>query len=166
MIEAGDILLVRGNRPVISRLIRWVTDSPYTHAGVAVSEEHIYEIDIDKKLGIHTNNHESYDVYRYRHGLTFEQKARMQAHAIDQSLSNRGYDWLRILSFGFNKLFRTKRTFDWANRVVCSEIVDILYAEEGIDLIPWKENGHVTPGELAHSPELIKVFSSTGASHK
>jgi hypothetical protein len=160
MIEPGDIILIKGSRPVISRIIRWFTGSEYTHVGMAVSASHIYEIDIDKKLGIHEFNEVSYDVFRYKNGLTDEQKFMMKNHAIQQALLNRGYDWLRIVSFGLEKIFKTKKTFDWANKVVCSEIIDNLYMYAGIDLVPKRHNGDVTPAHLAASTELIQVFSS------
>jgi len=49
-VEPGDIILVRGNTPIISRLIRWFTESEYTHVGIALNSYFIYEIDIKKRI--------------------------------------------------------------------------------------------------------------------
>lgn len=161
MMEAGDVICVKGNRFLISRLIRWATNSQYTHVGVAMTPGFIYEIDIDKKLAIHEFAEESYDVFRCKVELTENQKQDIVSQAISRSLSNKGYDFLRILSFALEKVLLTKRSFDSANRVICSEIVDILYGDLGIDLVPDRESGHVTPAHLSQSPRLTKVFSSS-----
>jgi hypothetical protein len=163
MIQAGDIILVRGNMPIISRAIRWFTNSEYTHVALAVTDELIFEIDIDKDLAIRPLTYKDFDVFRYKEGLTLSQKASLQEYATQIAKTNEGYDWLRILRFAFEKLFRTKKTFHDMNRVVCSEIVDNLYHHIDVDLVPERVDGDVTPGHLANSPELIKVFSSIGA---
>lgn len=166
MLEAGDILLVRGNTPIISRSIRWFTGSAYTHVAMFIQNGWVFEIDFNKKLGIHPMSHEDYDAYRYKKGLSLEQKTDLLMTALERAEASKGYDWLRILGFSLEKLFNTKKTYDWMNREVCSEIVDNLYDSIGIDLVPDRANGYVTPGHLALSAELIQVYSSKGASHK
>jgi hypothetical protein len=161
MIESGDIVLFKGDSLIISRLIRWFTSSDYSHVGIAVNDQWIYEIDLDRKLAIYPLKRGRYDVYRYKHGLTEEQKRLMQTHALDLSTINEGYDWLRILSFVLQKVFRTKSILNWSNRVICSEITDRLYSYAGIDLVPDRDNGNVTPAQLAVSPALIQVYSSS-----
>ncbi|ECP9029755.1 hypothetical protein FU976_08040 [Campylobacter jejuni] len=163
MIQAGDIILVRGNTPVISRAIRWFTNSEYTHVALAVTEDLILEIDINKDLAIRPLTHENYDVYRYKNGLTMSQKTSMAKRAIQIASTNKGYDWLAIVRFAFEKLFLTKKAFQNAKRLVCSEIVDNLYNHIHIDLVPGRIDGDVAPGHFTSSPELIKVYSSKGA---
>lgn len=158
MIQAGDIILVRGNHPIISPIVRWFTGSEYTHVGLAVTSSLIYEININKKMGIHYNTHEDYDVFRYKYGLTIDQKRKMAQYAIDQALKNNGYDWLKVISFALEKIFRVPFVFDQVNRKICSEIVDKIYASVGIDLVPYKKTGHVTPYDLSQSQLLYKVY--------
>lgn len=161
MIHAGDVILVRGNTPVISRMIRWVTGSEYTHVGLAVNEDLILEIDINRDLAIRPiSRHEDYDVYRYRHGLDPKQIKNMREIALHAALINKGYDWVRILQFACEKLFYSKKAFHDKNRVICSEFIDNIYAYVGIDLVPDKQDGNVTPGQISASPLLIKVSSS------
>jgi len=158
-IQAGDILLFKGTTPIISALVRWFTDSDYTHVGIAVTSDFVYEIDIDRQLAIHPIRDDVYDVFRYKEGLSNEQKVTMQMVAIDRAKTNEGYDWLHILSFGLRKIFKTKKTFEEANKVICSEIVDNLYNCIGIDLIPNKEDGDVLPSDFESSSQLIRVLA-------
>jgi hypothetical protein len=158
-IQAGDIILVKGDTPIISPLIQWFTDSEYTHVGLAVTSELIYEIDINKDLAIRPLTHAHYDVFRYEDGLSAEQRIAMQWYALGRAKENKGYDWLRILAFALEKIFRSPFVFDEVNRVICSEIVDNIYTHVGIDLIPDRKDGHVSPAQLALSPYLTKVFS-------
>lgn len=156
-IQIGDIILVRGRTPIISSLIRWFTESEYTHVGIAVGKNLIYEIDIDKEMGLHPNAHKDFDIFRYKYHLTEKQKQKMKEYAIYKANINRGYDWLRVIGFALEKIFKTPFVFDAVNRKVCSEIVDIIYASVGIDLLPDRVDGHVTPGHIANSPFLYKV---------
>lgn len=163
MIQTGDIILVRGNTPLISRAIRWFTNSEYTHVALAVSEDQVFEIDINKRLAIHPLEHKNYDIYRYKHGLTLSQKASLRYYADQVATTNKGYDWWRAIGFAMQKLFKTKKTFNMLHRVVCSEIVDNFYNHIHIDIVPEHEDGDVTPGHFEYSPKLIKVGSSIAA---
>lgn len=158
-IQTGDIILVKGKTPIISPLIKWFTNSPYTHVGLAVTPELIYEIDINKDLAIRPLAYEDYDVFRYAEGLSEQQQVDMKWYALKRANENKGYDWLRIVAFAFERIFRMPFVFHEMNRVICSEIVDNLYNYVGIDLLPDRMDGHVTPAQLATSPFLTKVSS-------
>jgi uncharacterized protein YycO len=160
-IETGDIILVRGKHPIVSSLIRWFTQSEYTHVGMAVDADWIYEIDAHKSLAIHPMTYTDYDVFRYKYGLTREQKEKMRQYATKKAKENQGYDWLRIISFVFEKWFGHHFLWDFRKREICSEIVDEVYASVGIDLVPDRPKGYVRPCDLANSPLLEKVESST-----
>lgn len=158
-LETGDIILVKGNTPIISRLIRWVTNSEYTHVGMIVADDLILEIDINKDLAIRPIKHTSYDVYRYTKGLSSEQRTKMIKYAIRRSKLNKGYGWKHIISFALQKFFKTSKTYRDVNKVICSEIVDNIYNAVNIDLVPNCDDGDVTPGQLSASPYLTKLFS-------
>lgn len=163
-IETGDIILVRGNHPIISPLIRWFTKSEYTHVGLAVTSDFIYEIDVGKRLAINPLTYEDFDVFRYKYGLTKKQKEKMKQYAIEKAKQNKGYDWFRIFSFVLEKFFSHRFLWDISNREICSEIVDEIYMSAGIDLIPDRETGNIRPGDLVNSPVLVKVCSSADLS--
>lgn len=158
-IQTGDILLFKGTVPIASHLVRWFTNSEYTHVGMAISEGWVYEIDIDRRLAIHPIRNDSYDVFRYKHGLTKDQKQRLLEHALQRAKQNEGYDWLRIIGFALEKLLCFPYAFDRAKEEVCSEIVDYLYSDIMIDLVPNRILGNVTPSHISLSSEIIKVFS-------
>lgn len=160
MLQTGDILLVRGSAPIISSAIRWFTGSEYTHVALVISEDYVYEIDINKSLSIRPNhyNPKDYDVFRPMNSLTNKQCFMIKAHAFCQMSKNKGYDWLRILSFACQKLFNTRKAFHDANRMICSELVDEVYGMLGIDLVPDKETGNVVPGDFSQSSYLFQVF--------
>src|SRR5699024_3939610 len=159
--EPGDIILVRGNTPIISRLIRWFTDSEYTHVGIALNAFFIYEIDINKRMGIHLFEHEDYDVFRSIEPLTKEQKQLMKDYTIERTKNNTGYDYFKIIGFALEKFFKFPVVFNQVNKQVCSEIVDIIYKSAGIDLVPNRPLGHVRPSDIAQSKKLYKVIQES-----
>ena len=156
-IKPGDILLFKRRSKFISPLVRWFTRSEYTHVGMAFSDRLIFEIDLGKNLAIHPIVDEEFEVYRYKKSLTTEQLVELKNHAIQRASISKGYDWFRIIAFAFERFFQTPRALDMKNRKVCSEIVDVLYSDIGIDLVPSRPVGHVRPSDLAQSSELIHI---------
>jgi hypothetical protein len=159
-IQTGDIILVRGKVPIISPLIRWFTKSEYTHVGVAINNMWIFEIDVNKRMAIHPIEHEDYDVFRYKKGLTEHQQDLLKQYMFIRAKESEGYDWLRIIKFAFERFFKFPFKFDSLNREVCSEITDIMYGLLHIDLVPEREVGDVRPSDIATSKQLNKVGSS------
>lgn len=155
-VRCGDIILVRGDTPIISRAIRWFTGSKYTHAGIAVTSNIIYEIDVFKKLDVRLLTHHDYDVYRLKEDLTIEQQIELKLYAINKIKESKGYDWFRIIQFALEKI-GIKLHLNNKKRYVCSEIIDELYNHVGIDLIPNRTDGEVTPADISGSPLLKKV---------
>lgn len=157
MLQIGDILLYKKTHSITSRIVSWFTHSEYTHVAIVISNGYVCEIDIDKKLAIRPLRPDNYDIYRYKNGLTATQQLAMKWYAIKRIHTNKGYDWLHILSFALQKLCKTKKTFEEVNKVICSEIVDNLYTHIGIDLVPERIDGDVTPVDLARSAILKRV---------
>lgn len=158
-IQRGDLILFKGSHPITSPLIRWFTDSSYTHVGMAIMPGWVYEMDMDRKLAIYPIRKSDYDVYRYKESLTDAQMKHLLETCLSRAESNVGYDWWKIASLALEKIFRLVFFWDHPSREICSEIVDRLYQEIGIDLVPDRYNGHVTPHMIATSPELILVHS-------
>lgn len=157
-IQTGDIIFVRGNTPIISPLIRWFTGSEYTHIGVAIGQDLICEIDFNSDLAIRPiGRHEDYDVYRMMYGLSSSEKEDIRELMIEAAITNKGYDWLRIINFVIKKFLPFPFILDKLNKVICSEIIDVLYMGIGIDLLPYKKTGDVSPGDLVKSPFLEKI---------
>lgn len=158
-LQTGDILLHKGNRWT-SRAIRWVTGSPYTHVAIVFDEKRVFEIDINKCLSIYElDTSLSYEVYRYNEGLSDEMKRTLKAKMVERKSKIKGYDWLKAVSLGFTKIFKKPFFLDANNYVICSEITDMIYGDIGIDLVPNAIIGHVTPGDIASSPNIKLAFT-------
>ena len=156
-LQTGDILLHKGQRWT-SKIIRWFTKSPYTHVAIVFDNDRVLEIDINKKLSIYeVDQRFSYEVYRHIDGLTDETKNIMKAKMVERKTTLRGYDWMKIFSLGLSKVLRKPFFLDMKNYVICSEIVDMIYSDIGIDLIPEAVIGHITPNDIAGSPCLKVV---------
>lgn len=158
-IQTGDIILVKGHTPFISRIIKWFTKSEYTHVGIAYSHDLIFEIDMNRQMGIYPIRSDDYDVFRYKEGLTHEQKKALKKYAIKRAYANEGYDWKRIIRFAIERFINLPYIYDTMNKEVCSEIADNLYGNLGIDIAPDRSPGDVRPCDIANSPVLKKVKS-------
>lgn len=156
MIETGDILLIR-HSGILSSFIRWYTKSDYAHVAISIGDEYICEIDMFEKLNIKKNPYQDFDVFRYKHNLSSSQKKKLSKYLLNKVKTNKGYDWFRILSIFLQYTFRFPVIMDEKNKVICSELIDISYKHIGIDLVPWRATGDVTPGDLARSPVLKQV---------
>lgn len=146
--KRGDILLFR-NKKLISRLIRWFTKSPYSHAAVAIDFMHVYETNYNTKSQIkHLNSPRNrYDIYRLKPGIEYDEEKFIKF--IEDHLDN-AYDYGEILKvmFGIN-------TPDDDGKYICSMLVREAFLEQGIDLTPGIEIP--TPEDLSHSELLYKV---------
>jgi hypothetical protein len=148
--QVGDILFVRGDS-WFSPIIKWVLRSEFSHVAVAIGPNQICEIDIFKRMRIIDNPYKDYEVYRYRGGLTKQQKQQLVDYLKEKCKTTMGYDYPRILSILFQILFKWHIVIDDKNRFICSEIIDAAYQHIGIDLIQARDTGDVTPPDLLNA---------------
>lgn len=157
-IQTGDILFFKGKTPIISPVIRWFTKSEFTHVGMAFSNNLVFEIDGNKDMAIRPIKRDvEIVVYRYKRKLTAKQKSMIKGKAITRAKHNKGYDWWRIIGFAIERFVKLPWSFDMKNREVCSEIVDYIYKDIGIDLVPDRADGDVRPSDLAKSSQIIEI---------
>ena len=144
------IALYRG-RSWISRLIRWRTWSPYSHAAWLCRDGTVIEAwpgGVQWVSGLLTQHKERTVVEVYEIvGLTEEQRTRIETFLVDQI--GKPYDYLAILGFMLRKpLQKPSRWF-------CSELIFSACQSAGVNLLaripPWK----VSPDMLALSPQLV-----------
>jgi uncharacterized protein YycO len=139
-----------------SRLIRWQTRSPYSHASV------LFYDTSDADLSVVIESMEGHGVrsipalaYRdarlsgkialYRvPSLTDGQIATIRAFMEGQI--GKQYDWPAVFKF----ITRRKHAHD--ERWFCSELVFAAFQEAGVTLLNGTEAWAVWPGQLAHSP--------------
>ncbi|MGM0837307.1 MAG: hypothetical protein ACQEV7_14220 [Bacillota bacterium] len=157
-IEAGDLLFVKGDC-YASPFIRFFLKSNFTHVTIAFDEKHICEVDLFKKMEIIRNPYNEFDLYRFKSGLSKQQKEELVSFLEKRSYSSIGYDWWRIVSLLLQKYFRLNIIIHSPERYVCSEIIDKAYQHLGIDLVENRVTGDVTPLDLISSPKLSLIYS-------
>lgn len=149
-----DLLFVKGRSPM-SRLIQWVTKSPYSHVAIVLDELHVVETDWRQPLAVKhiTYRPEEYDVYRYVGELSEQQEESMYNYLL-KSLGKE-YDYIQSITNGLYKLFGFP-ILNVPYRANCSEEADMMFLAGWIDLIA-NAPGLVTPADLSSSQYLKKV---------
>ncbi|MNF65000.1 hypothetical protein D3C84_467500 [compost metagenome] len=152
----GDIVFFKG-QTWISKIISKLTGSPYTHVGIVLSDNKILEANRFIKTRIRSiKDSEIYIVMRCN--LTEEQKKLIYTNS--HNFIGIGYDYLEIAEWFF-KLSINYKGYGFvnnANRVYCSELIDLVFKSAGIDLVPNRVDGDVLPVHLLNSPLLKKVI--------
>ena len=165
--SAGDILLFKAGNDLISKLIAWGTDSPYSHVAVCVAPELDIAIEAITWGGVRARAiskiPQSYDVYRVREGYAYD-LAKTVAFLVKQ-LNNR-YDYPGVCYLGILKLLAKifKGLKDRANKwqkdndYFCSELCYEAFNFGGLDIVPQVPQAEITsPADIAESKVLEPV---------
>lgn len=149
----GDIIFVKTSSP-ISWLIRKVSGGKFSHICISMNDENtvILEADVFQRLSVKRNPYTSYQVV----DVDMSDSQRLQLLYFILGKYGAKYDYYYVLGMGLKLLGLVKDSvgFDRRNRWMCSEIIDEAFKHVGIDLIPNKTDGNVSPSELANA--LIK----------
>lgn len=152
------IALYRGVSSV-SRVIRFVTWSAYSHAswispnGDYEVESWIHGVQWEPGLGSNHTPGTVVDLFQVR-DITVEQDDHVEAFLRDQV--GKDYDWTGL----FNFITRKPQTPEQQDKWFCSELIFAAHASAGIrllrDIAYWK----VSPGLLSLSPllELVRTI--------
>ncbi len=155
--QAGDILLFRRGS-LISKIIQWGTNSPYSHVAICV--------DPDKNLlieaqGIVRANDirrvKDYDIFRVKQGYIYDLDD-VISYLVDKLNSN--YDYLGVIYLGLLKLFQMKKTANaWQKKkdYFCSELLSGGFEYGGLDIAPQIEDDVTSPGDIADSEIIEKI---------
>lgn len=156
ILEEGDILISKRSGP-ISKLIKILTNSDYSHAALYIGNNCFVESDWG---GVHVSHISKYydtpyDIYKPKK-ITHEQQKIVTEWSKGQI--GKGYDLLGILGIAVTITGLTKTNlFDNKRRFWCSELVQDAYMNAGINLVDDKNSVLVSPGDLAKSDLLYKV---------
>jgi len=154
-IQFGNILFYSGNS-IFSKVVKWITNSQFSHCSIVIDKYHIVEISWNYKLKIrhlHYKDNE-FVIKRYINELSEEQKQLMYEFIIDKL--NTEYDIIQTVGYLFKKIFGVKVIND-RELYNCSEFVDVCYKSIGIDLLENDFESTVSPGELFKSEILVKI---------
>jgi hypothetical protein len=158
--QTGDIIFYK-SRGLISKLISMVIGSDYTHVSLALDE--ITIIEANRFITSHIveffpEEGEQYKVMRLKIPLTEAQKEHLKANA--HKLEGRRYDWLGIFILFVQLVFKIKLSNikNDTDELWCSELVDFMYEQLNIDLVPQISTNIVSPADIEHSPVLEEVI--------
>lgn len=157
----GDVLLFRGRGPM-SRSIRYLTSSPYSHVGlVMLFEGRVYCVEAVGKgvrlilmSEVVRQYHGGIDYYRLREATEGQRRG-----ALGFCLQQLGklYDRAGLLRFLAMLALRHKPRA-WRDRYwFCSELVAAAYRAQGITLAAERP-AYTSPADLAVSPLLELAF--------
>jgi len=153
--KLGDLVFFKG-KGFVSKVISLLTNSPYTHVAIAVSDTEILEADVFIKSRIRTLNKE--DVYCV---MRYENLTEQQLNFIKNECYNSigiSYDYFQVFLWSLRLIFKYKKgVVNNANKEYCSELVDRIYYEAGVVLLPNALEGDCTPAQLLDSPLLTKI---------
>ena len=166
----GDILFCSGTSP-ISKEIKRVTKSEYSHVGLLFTytvgtQRVVFVIEaINPVITIvpleqyFTNYKQTGKPYpgklflgRLHGGLTLEQSAKIHFEAVKHV--GKGYDNASILKQAFNYFFKTELQDEDQHRLICSELVALVYKAAGIPMLK-DDCGFYTPGSLGADSKFI-----------
>ena len=165
--KAGDIILFKAEKDLISILIAWGTNSKYSHVAVCVSPDLDLAIEAITRGGVRARSVRkivsNYDVYRVKEQYSYDQN-KMVAYLIMQ-LNNK-YDYLGVFYLGILKLISKifKQVKNIANKwqkdrdYFCSELCYEAFNFAGLDIVPEVGGADITsPGDISKSGIIERV---------
>jgi len=158
--QVGDIILVSG-QSIVSKLIRKIVGSKWTHAAIYVGNGTIIEIDWNSKTELVKNYYPESDfeyvILRAKRPLEFWQRKKIIQTAIKFDRSGSRYDWFVLFGLLLKRKYpRIPYNLNSENDYICTELIDKIYQEAGIRLFP-KNNGSIYPHEFMNNPYLEVV---------
>jgi hypothetical protein len=163
-IRTGDIFLFQGQSP-LSRLIRWGSDSEYSHAGFAAwwdgrllvfqaSARGAEVLPVSSAVDAYDGQVDWYaleDTYRPR-----IDPDRLVTQAV--TLLGRSYSKLGLAQLmgrmAWGRFRGRPDPKDCPDAVFCSQYVSYCYRSAGLDLVEGTDDGSTSPGDLARSGML------------
>lgn len=161
-IKDGDILLYKGTA-LPSRIIRMVTKSEYSHAGIAAKWNNRHMVmEVTHKGVIATTlarniRHYKGDVEWFSSKKDISKAKRDTMIKFAQEQLGNEYDFLQLLRIGIKLLF--KKVINVKDeRLICSEFVAEMYSQVGIDLKKGASDAFTTPSDISRSAMLERKF--------
>lgn len=152
----GDVIFFRNNNSIISKAISYFTKSEFTHVGLIIA----FNPDTGVATIIESNRFvntriSTVQMDDYYHVVyTIENRPK---EVLDRILKYANdtvgikYDYLQIIGMMFSLIVRdTDRRwlFNSKNKLICSELIDLVYYKAGVKRNNTIRLGKVTPQEL------------------
>ena len=164
-IRNGDVIMYKGKN-ILPRLIRWLTKSFYSHAGIAVWWNErlmvmeavmrgVRVVPLSRNIYQHKGNVEWFSCKKE---ISEEDRLRMVIFA--QEELGKSYARWRVILFGLKVLFKRDLSITdelrMENKIFCSQYVAQIYNSIGLDLKENREDRFMSPGDIARSPLMEK----------
>ena len=164
-IKDGDVLMFKG-RYFSSSIIRWLTGSFYSHAGIAVwwnrrlmvmeaVERGVGILPLSRKIGSYRG-----DVEWFCSKKEIPERDRLRMILFAQEELGKSYARWREILFGWKILLRRnlseKDELRRENKLYCSQYVARTYNAIGLDLKKNRDDRFMSPDDVANSPLLEK----------
>ena len=167
MIKNGDVLLYSGTDPV-SKLIQSISDSEYSHAGIAVWwNDRLMVLEAQTKGVVASrlsDNLKKYnggvDYYWCKKDITDDKRTQMVAFAQEQL--GKEYNYIKVAASGLRAaLGLSMKNQDGsfkhpAGKYFCSQFVSEIYHMAGMDLAINLSSDRTSPQAIADSPLLVQ----------
>jgi len=150
-----DIILFKPTKwNIFGQIVSWVTNSPYCHIGIALTDDLLIEALSTVKVSSIYKRGKAGTVFRYTQEITPSQIKMAQNYLTN--LIARRYDVGNLFDILINMaralIGRHSRPyFQKDDRPICSELVARAYHAAGIDLFPDKPLWAVTPADFAEN---------------
>jgi len=164
----GDILMFKG-KGTLSSIIKWKTDSEYSHAGLTawwndrlmVLEAVGKGVEARPISYILKHYHGSIDYFRPKESVGIKDADRAEMITFAQEQLGKEYAKKQLVKFFFKLLFNGKMSkkdeSGPVSRFFCSQYVSAVYQKAGFDLKINLSDKFTSPQEIAASPLLEKV---------
>lgn len=163
-VKNGDLLLYRG-KASLSRFIRWVIKSKYSHCGIVVKwNKRLMVIESIGKGGVVVSPL-SLNVSKYNGGIEWFTSAEEISHEkrlkiveFAQDELGTEYNKLKMILFGFGVYFKVRFSrsdkYRAATDFFCSSFIASAFNSIGTDLKENVSDDYVSPKDIAESPAL------------
>lgn len=164
-IRNGDVFMYEG-KTVFSSIIRWVTRSPYSHAGMAAWWNERLMVMEAKGNGVVTSPF-SRSISHYKGGVEWltcvkeiSDQDRLRMVIFAQEELGKSYGRWKAILLGIKILLERdldrRDRLKTENKLFCSEYVARIYNSIGLDLKKQRSDRFMKPVDIANSPLLEK----------
>jgi uncharacterized protein YycO len=160
-VKAGDLIFYRSTS-WIGDIVCYITQSEFSHVALAVDSKHVIEANRFIKTRKVPLEETATNIVVMRPTLMTEEQS-IAVVKLAETLLGRPYDYKNSLWWGVRLIYKLITQADLPslyndlNSLYCSELIDHVYTETGVDLVIDREVCDVTPENLYKSPLLYEV---------
>lgn len=147
MIKAGDVIFVKNNNWLTTKLITFFDNGRFSHVCIATSDTHVIEAQYGTKARIIPFYYGQDEYVVLDLNLSKEETEKVLSVAL--SMTGKWYDYPQLIGYVFKKIFRLKgnNIFNNPNNWICSELVYHILLSIG-KIKPSEELDDLTPNQL------------------